>query len=84
MRTGSAFFNDRNPCWFYIAKRLKEALRLEDAFTNAGIDYAVEADEYTGGIIFRSQRTGAFFYVAKESAEAACSVMRENGYKTLA
>ncbi|MCE5309959.1 MAG: hypothetical protein LLG20_20185 [Acidobacteriales bacterium] len=84
MRQDAAFFDDREPVLVYIAKRLKEALKLEDAFTKAGIDYAVEADLYTGGIIFRSQRTGAFFYVAEESAEAARNIMRENGYKTLA
>lgn len=84
MRQDTAFFEDREPVLVFIAKRLKEALKLEDAFTKAGIDYAVEADQYSGGIIFRSERTGAFFYVAEESAEAARGVLRTNGYKALA
>ncbi len=65
----------------YIAKRLKDALRLEEIFTRAGLDYGVEADEYRGGIIFRSVRAGAFFYVLPGAVETAHRVMRENGYK---
>ena len=84
MRQDAAFFDDREPVLVYIAKRLKEALKLEDAFTKAGIDYSVEPDQYTGGIIFRTERTGAFFYVAEENAEAARGILRENGCKTLA
>jgi hypothetical protein len=84
MRQDAAFFDDREPVLVYIAGRLKEALKLEDAFTKAGIDYSVEPDQYTGGIIFRSERTGAFFCVAEESAEAARGVLREDGCKTLA
>jgi hypothetical protein len=84
MRQDAAFFEGREPVLVYIAKRLNEALQLEDAFTKAGIDYAVEADQYTGGIIFRGERTGAFFYVAGQSVEAARGVLRENGYKNLA
>jgi hypothetical protein len=83
MRQDAAYFEDREPVLVFIAKRLKEAMKLEEEFTKAGIDYAVEPDLYTGGIIFRSERTGAFFYVAEKSAEAARGVMRENGYKTL-
>jgi hypothetical protein len=84
MRQDAAFFGDREPVLVYIAKRLKEAFKLEDAFTKAGIDYSVKPDQCTGGIIFRSERTGAFFYVAEESAEVARGVLRENCSKTLA
>jgi hypothetical protein len=41
----------------------------------------VEADEYRAGVIFRSVRAGAFFYVLPETVEAADEVMRQNGYK---
>ncbi len=47
----------------YIAKRLKEAQRLEDLLTAAGFDYLVETDTYRGGFVFVSERVGAFFYV---------------------
>ena len=65
----------------YIAKKLKEALRLEAALTESGVDYAVEPDRYSGGVIFRSERVGAFFYVLPESAEQARRIMRENGFR---
>ena len=61
MRRDAAFFDDRQVALIYIAKRLKEALRLEGLFTEAEVDYAVEPDTYKGGVIFASERIGAFF-----------------------
>jgi len=81
MRQEPAFFEGHEPVLVYIAKRLKDALRLESILSSAGVDYGVEADEYQGGIIFRSARTGAFFYVLPDAAEVARRVMRENGYR---
>lgn len=68
----------------YIAKKLKDALALEDVLTNAGLDYAVEVDTYTGGLIFRSERTGAFFYVEEPHHERTLSIMEQAGYKPVA
>jgi len=65
----------------YIAKKLQEALRLESAFTDSGVDYAVETDQYSGGVIFRSERVGAFFYVLPESLEQARLVMQQHGFR---
>ena len=67
----------------YIAKKLQEALRLESIFTESGVDYAVETDQYSGGVIFRSERVGAFFYVLPEAAEQARVLMREHGFRFL-
>ena len=67
----------------YIAKKLQEALRLESAFTESGVDYVVEPDRYSGGVIFRSERVGAFFYVLPETADQAREVMREHGFRFL-
>lgn len=64
----------------YVAKRLADAKRLEEIFTTAGIEYEVEPETYQGGIIFRSSRVGAFFYVAPELRERAAAVMLENGF----
>lgn len=64
----------------FIAKRLKDALRLEDLLTQAEIDYAVETDTYQGGVMFLSERTGAFFYVLPEAAERAQQVLSNNGF----
>ena len=81
MKQDADFFGDREVELIYIAKRLKEALRLESFLTEAGIDYAVEPDKYRGGVIFRSERIGAFFYVLPEALEAARAVMDRTGYK---
>ena len=81
MKQESSFFEGKEAVLIYIAKRLRDALRLEGILTEAGLDYGVEADEYRGGIIFHGVRTGAFFYVLAESADAAHDVMRRRGYK---
>jgi hypothetical protein len=81
MKQDASFFEDKEAVLIYIAKKLRDALRLEDLLAKAGVDYGVETDEYSGGMIFRTVRTGAFFYVLPESAEQAYSVMRQNGFK---
>ena len=81
MRRDASFFGENRAVLIFIAKRLRDALRLESILTEAGVDYGVEADKYRGGIIFQSERVGAFFYVLPESLELARHVMRENGYK---
>src|ERR1700722_12167052 len=75
MKQDAAFFEGKQPVLIYIAKKLKEALRLEATLTEAGIDYGVEADEYRGGVIFRSARVGAFFYVLPETVAVAHETM---------
>ena len=81
MRQEPDHFGDRDLNLVYIAKKLKEALALEQLFTAAGLDYLVEPDRYSGGIIFRSERVGAFFYVAPEDEPAALEAMRAGGYR---
>jgi hypothetical protein len=81
MRQEPSFFEGKESVLIYIAKRLRDARRLEGVLEAAGIDYGVEADEYRGGVVFRTVRTGAFFYVLPESVEAARETMRRNGYK---
>ena len=83
MRRQPEFFGDRELILVYIAKRLREALNLESVLTAAGLDYAVEADHYLGGVIFRRQRVGAFFYVLPEAREAASRLLAEHGYQAL-
>jgi len=80
MRQEATFFEGQDAVLIYIAKRLRDALRLESLLTDAGVDYGVEADEYRGGIIFPRMRTGAFFYVLPNAATMARRVMREGGY----
>jgi hypothetical protein len=80
MKQEAAFFEGREPVLIYIAKKLKDALRLETALTQAGIDYGVEADEYRGGVIFRSARVGAFFYVLPETVATAHEAMLRDNF----
>ncbi len=81
MKQEATFFEGKEAVLIYIAKKLKDALRLESIFDTAGLDYGVEADEYRGGIIFASTRVGAFFYVLPAAVSAAHEIMRRHGYK---
>ena len=81
MRQEDAFFGEQELSLLYIAKRLKEALKLEQVLNQAGIDYLVETDTYRGGFIFVSERVGAFFYTDDPSVPAARKAMLEAGYK---
>jgi hypothetical protein len=75
MRQDPDYFGEREMELIYIAKRLKDALRVEDLLTRAGIDYAVETDTYQGGVMFLTERTGAFFYVLPEVGERAREIL---------
>ena len=43
--------------------------------------YIDRPDTYQGGIIFRTARVGAFFYVAPALREQAATIMRDNGFR---
>ena len=81
MKQEASFFEDRDATLIYIAKKLRDATRLESALTEAGVDYGVEADEYRGGVVFTTTRIGAFFYVLPEAAPAARAAMERAGFK---
>jgi hypothetical protein len=83
MRREPEFFGETELTLVYIAKKLKEALAVEALFTQAGLDYLVEPDIYSGGIIFRSERTGAFFYVNPEKQTDARELLSGANYKAL-
>ena len=74
------YFEDQELSLIYVAKKLKEALALEKLLTDTGLDYLVEPDRYSGGIIFRTERIGAFFYVTPEDEATARAIMRGGGY----
>ena len=80
MRRDPSWFEGVEPELIFIAKRLRNAKRLERIFDDSGVDYGVEADHYLGGLIFRGLRVGAFFYVRPEGRERAVAVMLENGF----
>jgi len=81
MKRAAPFFEGKDPVLIYIAKKLNDALRLESILDASGVDFGVEADEYGGGVVFRTLRVGAFFYVLPGAAAAAGEVLRRNGYK---
>jgi hypothetical protein len=84
MRQQPDFFpDDVELVLVYIAKKLKEALAVEALFTESGLDYLVEPDTYAGGVIFRTERTGAFFYVAPENQTIARALLTRTNYKAL-
>lgn len=66
-----------------IAKRLREALAAEEAFTRGGVAFCVETDEYEGGLLFRTTRTGAFFYVGEADEKSAIDVLEREGIRPL-
>jgi hypothetical protein len=80
MKRDADYFEGVEPQLVFIAKRLRDAVGLEAVLNAAGIDYGVETDEYAGGMIFKSMRTGAFFYVLPEAREKTVALMLENGY----
>jgi hypothetical protein len=81
MKQEASFFENREAILIYIAKKLRDATRLEAVLTEAGVDYGVEADEYRGGVVFASTRIGAFFYVLPETVAAARATMERAGFK---
>lgn len=81
VRRDPQYFGDRELVLVYIARRLGEALKLESILTEAGVDYAVAADRYIGGVIIRRERVGAFFYVLPEAEAAACEIMKRHGFQ---
>ena len=72
-------FDGRDLSLIHVAKKLKHALRLEHLLTEAGLDYLVQPEEYSAGMIFRTKRVGAFFYVLSHDDAAAREVLRRGG-----
>ena len=81
MRCEPEDFADQEMALVYVAKKLKDALRVEEMFTGAGLDYLVETDTYHGGVIFRSERVGAFFYVEIADESAARAALIRAGFQ---
>ena len=81
MKHDATFFHDKDPRLVYIARRLRDALDVEELLDRAGLNYGVEPDTYQGGIIFRTERVGAFFYVFADDAEHARTVLAEGGFR---
>lgn len=81
MRRDSDFFEEAELDLVYMARRLPDALRLEELLTAVGIDYLVETGMYSAGFIMRRELTGAFFYVAPAQLAFTRDFLQRNGYK---
>lgn len=81
MRRDPEYFRDVELDLIYMAKRLREALRLEKLLTEAGIEYLVETGTYTGGLLMKRDLTGAFFYVAPADLEQTRDLLIANRYR---
>ena len=81
MRRDPEHFGDRELNLIYVARKLKQALRLEQMLTDAGLDYCVEADRYWAGMILRRERVGAFFYVDPEIEASARATLERAGFE---
>jgi hypothetical protein len=84
MRREAEFFCGRELDLIYMARRLREALRVEQLLTDAGIDYLVETGTYTAGLFMKRELTGAFFYIAPDDLEKARELLIRNRYKPYA
>jgi hypothetical protein len=81
VRRDPEFFGEAELDLLYMARRLREALKLEMLLTEADLDYLVETGLYTGGFLMRRELTGAFFYVAPADLTRAREVLLINRYR---
>jgi hypothetical protein len=81
MQRDSEFFGDRELVLVYMAKKMKESLAVEKVLDGGGLDYAVEPDYYRSGLLFRSTKIGAYFYVLPQDEDRARSLLLEYSYK---
>ena len=81
MRREPEHFGDVEPVLAYVARKLKHALLVEQLLTEAGVDYVIETDTFANGIIFRSERIGAFFYVQADDLNTARGALERHGFR---
>jgi len=84
MRRDPDFFEERELNLIYMAKRLKESLAVEKVLDAGGVDYAVEPAYYQSGLLFRSTKIGAYFYVLPQDEDRARSILSDSGYRPYA
>jgi hypothetical protein len=81
MRREPEFFENRELSLLFMARRLREALRLEELLTRLGVEYCVETGDYVGGFLFKRELTGAFFYVEPSELVSLRKLLIENRFK---
>lgn len=81
MRREPDFFGDPELTLVYLARVLRDALKLEEVLTAGGIDYLVETGTYTSGFLIRRELTGAYLYVSPADGARARELLAANGFK---
>lgn len=81
MRRESEFFGDIELSLVYLARALRDALKLEELLTAGAIDYLVETGTYTSGFLIRRELTGAYFYVSPGDEARTRELLSANGFK---
>lgn len=81
MRRENEYFGEAELDLVYMAHRLRDALKIEELLTAAGFDYLVETGTYVGGLLFKRELTGAFFYVSPTDREPVRELLVKNRYK---
>lgn len=81
MRRDHEYFGEADLDLVYIAHRLRHALKIEKVLTAAGFDYLVETGTYIGGVLFKRELTGAFFYALPADRDAVRELLLKNGFK---
>ena len=81
MRREAEYFGDRELNLLFMARRLRDALRVEELLSRSGVDYCVETGDYIGGFLFKRELTGAFFYVDPDALEQSRQVLMANRFK---
>jgi hypothetical protein len=77
----SAAFDDKEVTMVYIAGRLGEGKRVEQVFSDNGIDYAVDFEPFEGRVLGIVPVTyeGVGFYVLSPQADFCRRALREAG-----
>ena len=81
MRRDPEFFGDEELSLLYLARRLSDALNLEELLTANEIEYLLETGPYTAGFVLQRELTGAYFYVVPAQLNAVQALLRTHRYK---
>lgn len=81
MKRDPEFFGESELELVQVSRRLAEARGVEELLTQAGVDYAVEADTYRARFlyVFPTERVGAFFWVLAPDAERVRALLHDKG-----
>jgi hypothetical protein len=81
MRRDPDHFEETELDLVYMARRLKESLAVERVLDDGGLDYVVEPAYYQSGILFRTTKIGAYFYVLPSDLDRARTLLTQHKFK---